>query len=58
MAVSTILGTENPVGFDSDFLARGYTLPLPPAQIFAGEAPVKLIISWVAMASLAVVWQD
>ena len=49
--------TENTVGFDSDFPAGGYTPP-PLAQNFAGEAPVKLIIARVAMARLAVVWQD
>ena len=54
-------GTENTVGFDSDFPAGVYTPPpssLPPAQNFAGEAPVKLIIARVATARLAVVWQD
>ena len=54
-------GTENQVRFDSDFPAGAYkplpSLP-PPAQNFAGEAFVKLIIARVAMARLAVVWQD
>ena len=50
------LGTENLVGSDSDFLARGYTPPSPPlpAQIFPSEAPEKLIIARVAMARAVV----
>ena len=50
MPIFILLGMQNLVGFDSDFLARGY--PLLVHKNLAGGPLVKLIISRAATARL------